>query len=270
MPDLSTFYSNLKSGDLAYTLSSRLIFRVGFNMPGAPPDELQTFIVRSVSVPNLSTNDGHDVISNARGKYVFPKNTGYTPADNTLKVTFLETEFPFIEKYIEPWYKKCASIGYRIHRDNSLHIDVYTTNINAGQKIVVSYDVNGIYPEFLDMPELDHTRTDLKLRSVVFAFNEMIPILNNEIENQSSQSKIAPEKASSGKNKPKSDFQKWVDDQEQRRKSLRDTEDIRSRSTPTPEERAQMSQPKDVDVRRLKPPPARQPRRIPEAPVVAI
>lgn len=187
MPSLATFYSNLKSKSLEYTLSTRTIFNVTFNLPNLGGNEqLFDFVVRSVTIPNISSNDGHDVISNPRGKYIFPKQTGYTPSDNTFKVTFLETEFPFIENYIEPWFKTNTMIMNRLVR-RKIIVKIFNSNPTAGKITLVAYDINDAWPEFLDMPELDHTRTELKLRSVVFAFNEIIPILNTNAQDEYSK-----------------------------------------------------------------------------------
>lgn len=173
MSYLQTVKNLISSSDPKYTLSTRTSFYCIINTPftfGTVTGADWIFSISEVSVPNISTNSDFNTIRNERGTYTFPNKTGLTPESNQVKVSFRETANPIIERLFYNWHISNASIKSRLIKSI---IDIVVLDDNFFVESL-RYRINGAFPIFIDMPELNHIDKTLKFRSVIFAFDEII------------------------------------------------------------------------------------------------
>ena len=169
---LKDFINFIKIPDNA--VSNRQYFIVSFDkIPGVYiPDNLSLY-VQGFDLPNMVINEDPTIVKNTVGSTNIPSEGFIMPETNIFSIDILETEMPFIEKYIVPWFKQCVSVYntglmYPLPRAK-VYVDILSSD---AMNILYTYIFDGVFPSLIALPVLGQTARQEISRSVTFSFNK--------------------------------------------------------------------------------------------------
>ena len=128
--------------------------------------------IRSVTLPNASTNASEHEINTDFGKVVFPSKGTLIPDTNILTVQFLNAEQNILEHLIFDWILETkANIWvYDTHPFSRATIRINYLDQKA-ESIIFSYDFFGAFPLAYDTINSNHVAEPNIERGATFAFN---------------------------------------------------------------------------------------------------
>lgn len=128
--------------------------------------------IRSVTLPNASTNASENEINTDFGKVVFPSKGTVIPDTNVLTVQFLNAEQNILEHMIFDWIIETKSNVwiYETHPFSRATIRINYLDQKA-ESIIFSYDFFGAFPLAYDTINSNHVAEPNVERGATFAFN---------------------------------------------------------------------------------------------------
>lgn len=158
------------NGDL--TINDDTLIRDAFNPVSTNGDLTIPLLIRSVTLPNVSTNSTEDEINNDFGKVVFPSKGTIIPDQNVITIQFLNTEQNILEHLLFDWILETKS---NVWVYETYPFTRATIRINyldqRGHSIIFSYDFHGAFPIQYDTINSTHEiETNLE-RGATFTFN---------------------------------------------------------------------------------------------------
>lgn len=130
------------------------------------------FLVRSVSLPNVSTNASEHEINNDFGKVVFPSKGSIIPDTNVMTIQFLNTEQNILEHLIYDWIIETKSNVwvYDTHPFTRATIRINYLD-QKGESVIFSYDFHDAFPLAYDTINSNHNAEANIERGATFTFN---------------------------------------------------------------------------------------------------
>lgn len=149
-------------------------------------------LIRSVSLPNASTNASENEINNDFGKVVFPSKGTIIPDTNVITMQFLNTEQNILEHLIYDWIIETKSNVwvYDTHPFTRATIRINYLD-QKGETIIFSYDFHDAFPIAYDTINSNHNAEANIERGATFNFNWFSINTNKQfVDNDSAVSKI--------------------------------------------------------------------------------
>ncbi len=130
------------------------------------------FLIRSVSLPNASTNASENEINNDFGKVVFPSKGTIIPDTNVITMQFLNTEQNILEHLIYDWIIETKSNVwvYDTHPFTRATIRINYLD-QKGESVIFSYDFHDAFPIAYDTINSSHNAEANIERGATFNFN---------------------------------------------------------------------------------------------------
>ncbi len=130
------------------------------------------FLIRSVSLPNASTNASENEINNDFGKVVFPSKGSIVPDTNVMTIQFLNTEQNILEHLIYDWIIETKSNVwvYDTHPFTRATIRINYLD-QKGESVIFSYDFHDAFPLAYDTINSNHNAETNIERGATFTFN---------------------------------------------------------------------------------------------------
>lgn len=144
-------------------------------------------LIRSVSLPNASTNASENEINNDFGKVVFPSKGSLIPDTNVIIIQFMNTEQNILEHLIYDWIIETKSNKwvYDTHAFTRATIRINYLD-QKGESIIFSYDFHDAFPIAYDTINSNHNAEANIERGATFNFNWFSINSDKQILNQES------------------------------------------------------------------------------------
>jgi hypothetical protein len=128
--------------------------------------------IRSISLPNASTNAIEGEIDNDFGKVMFPSKGSIIPDSNNITIQFLNSEQNILEHMMYDWIIETKSNRwmYDTHPFSRATIRINYLD-QKGESIIFSYDFYGAFPIAYDTIDSNYNPEANLERAVTFSFN---------------------------------------------------------------------------------------------------
>lgn len=166
---IAEFYNFIRKADTS-PAGSRFMVLVPYPSDGTMPKKITnsdlyklSITMQKIQLPEIVLNgnnvNGNLSVTTPLGNWQTIGNTTAFPGSTTLKIGFLETQEPIIEKIIYPWYLECLnSNGNSVYPFPRLDfaIKFYRKDIIKKQEPTFIYYFKGAYPSAIELSNVDH------------------------------------------------------------------------------------------------------------------
>ena len=192
---LAEFYHKViaGTGSPAYSLTSDRMYSAMLVTPFSlddicnsyAPDICQDmgYLIRKLDIPNMQIGGGimntYSPTSGTIGKYAFSSNSSIIaggPSADTIKISFLETEYSIADRLFLPWMELVGRWGgdwtsLWEYPKAKLVISVMDP---LGEYACKTYTIRDIWPIFVSTPDFNmESAPKVKTREVQFAYNSL-------------------------------------------------------------------------------------------------
>jgi hypothetical protein len=128
--------------------------------------------IRSITLPNASSNPTEGMIDNDFGRVIFPSKGAIIPDSNVLTIQFLNSEQNVLEHLIYDWIVETKSNKW-LYDDHPFSRATIRINYldQKGESVIFSYDFYGAFPIAYDTINSNHSPESNLERGVSFSFN---------------------------------------------------------------------------------------------------